>query len=90
MDCAAFATSLVGGLVSSAIVGIALYFLAAKDLKRKASELRSLNEFQLRALEEAGYVELKRNACGQITGYTISLKGNAVADSKAEGTLSSG
>jgi hypothetical protein len=58
----AWVISIVTGLLSGAVTGTAtcwfFYRLSGQDLKREASDLRKLNVLIIRALENAGLVEI--------------------------------
>lgn len=62
---------------------------ASEDLKKESSELRKLNNMMLRALENAGFAEFKRDDEGNAIGIFINAKASAEAFSTtgAEATV---
>jgi hypothetical protein len=58
MDWTAIIVGIVTGMVSSAIVATIFYNLSGRDLAKEASELRKLNLLLIRALHNAGVIEV--------------------------------
>jgi hypothetical protein len=73
--------SIVSGLISGLITGTltcwVFYWLAGKDLKREASELRKLNSLTIRALVQAGLAEVNMDAQGNPVGLRYTLKADS-------------
>jgi hypothetical protein len=63
----------IGALVTWFVARI-YYKRASEELTKEASDLRKLNVLILRALENAGLVELNRDENGNPTGLVIKLK----------------
>ena len=76
---------LIGGAITF-VVSLAFYVPAARSLKRETASLQRHTTMILRGLEEAGLVECRRNAEGEIEG--IVIKGRAALG--GSGSLSIG
>jgi hypothetical protein len=70
--------SVVAGLISGLITGTltcwVFYWLAGRDLKREANDLRKLNILTIRALVQAGLAEVNVDAQGNPVGLRYTLK----------------
>lgn len=83
---------LLGGIVSGLVTGVItcwfFYWLAGKDLRREASDLRQLNILTIRALAHAGLAEFNFDAQGKPIGLIyrfeaegkLNLRGEALAE----------
>ena len=84
----ALLSTLVGGLITW-FVSRFYYVQASKDLSKEANDLRQLTELMLRGMEEAGWVEYKRDDEGNTLGMVFrkSIRETAHATDKVEATL---
>jgi hypothetical protein len=64
---------LIGGIITW-YFSRRYYMKASEDLEKEASELLSLSNITLRALEDAGICQLTRDKEGKIVGLAISIK----------------
>ena len=63
------------------------YIRASKSLKKKAEELRNLNNLMLRAMEGAGLAEFTYDSQGKFKGLVLKLSGEISAKSDISGKL---
>ncbi len=99
MDWNSIVSGLISGLMTGTLTCWVFYWLAGKDLKREASDLRKLNILTIRALEQVGLAEVHMDAQGNPVGLkynldpaeTLTLTGSVTniknADLDAAGTL---
>ena len=73
MDWTAITVGILTGMVSSAIVATVFYYLSGRDLAKEASELRKLNLLLIRALHNAGVIEVIFDDQGKPKGLAISV-----------------
>ncbi len=64
---------LIGGAITF-LVSLIFYVPAARSLKRETTKLQRHTEMILRGLEEAGLVEYRRDAQGEIVGIEIKVR----------------
>ena len=67
---------IVTGLISGMLTCWFFYWLAGKDLKREAEDLRKLNILIIRALEQAGLAKVSYNTDGKPKGLVLELRAN--------------
>ncbi len=78
-------TGVMGGLISGLVTGLLFYLLAGRRLQVEAQNLRRLNTLILHALEEAGQIQLNRDASDNIIGFTLQLSGFSAGMSQMAG-----
>jgi hypothetical protein len=67
-----------------------LYYLQSeRDSIVEAKERKRVEELIFRGIESVGTIRYTRDTSGRVVGVIIELKGSAVANSTATGTLSS-
>lgn len=62
----------LAGLVVTVLVGELYFLLAGRQLRNEAADLKHLSEMVLRALENAGFAQLNRDASGRVTGLVLA------------------
>jgi hypothetical protein len=60
-------TSVIGGLTT----GFLFYYCAGKQLSKEAKRLDLLSTMILKAMEQSGQVQLKRDASGEVIGLVF-------------------
>jgi hypothetical protein len=68
-------STLIGAFITG-VVSRYYYMRAAKELQQEADELRRLTTLVLRAMENAGWANLNRDASGRIMGLVIRASGH--------------
>lgn len=69
----AFFLSILAGVVSGILTGGIFYWLAGKDLKEKVLKLANLNRIVIQAVENAGFIEVNRDAQGNPIGIVFRV-----------------
>jgi len=72
MNMSAIIVGLLTGVVSSTVVAVVFYYLSGRDLANEASDLRKLNLLLIRALHNAGIIEVTFDDKGKPRGLVIS------------------
>ena len=72
--------------------GISYYFYerSLSDMKKDALGRKRIEDLMLRGIESVGTIKYQRDSLGNIVGVTIELKGAAVSQANATGTLQTG
>jgi hypothetical protein len=82
--------SIVAGLISGAIsgllVGSLFHYFASKQLREEAAKLRKLTTIVIRGMEEADWIEVNRDAQGNITGIVFERKSAMGAKTELQAT----
>jgi hypothetical protein len=68
--------------IITALVGWIFFCLTSKDLRTNLKRLEKQNDIMLSAMEEAGLVDVNRDARGKVIGIIKKLKGSVKAVSK--------
>jgi hypothetical protein len=62
----------VGGLITW-LAARCYYLKSSKDLRNESQELRRLNRIMLLGMENAGFIELSKDASGKIIGLNVKI-----------------
>ena len=73
MDWNSIVSGLISGLITGTLTCWVFYWLAGKDLKREASDLRKLNILTINALVQAELADVSVDAQGNPVGLRLKL-----------------